>query len=67
MKSSFVFLCCFLFITVNAQQLTVKGNVTDRSTNQPLSFANIRVLNSNLGSAANVVGEYELKITQRDL
>ena len=62
MKPALVFLFYFLFITVNAQQLTVKGIVTDRNTNKPLSFANIRVFNSNLGSAANIVGEYELKI-----
>jgi hypothetical protein len=62
MKSILVFLFYCLFITANAQQLSIKGTVTDQFTNQPLSFANIRVFSSNLGSAANIVGEYELKI-----
>ena len=62
MKSIVVFLFFGLFITANAQQLTIKGTVIDQNTNQPLSFANIRIFNSNLGSAANIVGEYELKI-----
>ena len=36
--------------------------MTDKTTTQPLSFANIRVANSTLGSAANVAGEYEIKM-----
>lgn len=63
-KSIFVFiLFCFSVLT-NAQHLIIKGKVTDKTTSQPLSFANIRVANSTLGSAANVDGEYEIKITQ---
>ena len=62
MRSSIVFIFISLFISANAQQLTIKGTVTDNNTNQPLSFANVRVFNSNLGSATNIVGEYELKI-----
>jgi hypothetical protein len=55
-----ILLCCLS--TVNAQQFTIKGKVIDRATSQPLSFANIRVANSTLGSAANINGEYEIKI-----
>ncbi len=51
---------CF-FITANAQQLVVKGKVIDQTSKQPLSFANIRVLNSTLGTAANINGEYRIK------
>ena len=42
--------------------LIIKGKVSDKTTSQPLSFANIRVANSTLGSAANVAGEYEIKM-----
>ncbi|MDP2366358.1 MAG: carboxypeptidase-like regulatory domain-containing protein, partial [Ignavibacteria bacterium] len=62
MRSTIVFIFISLFISANAQQLIIKGTVTDHNTNKPLSFANIRVFGSNLGSAANIVGEYELKI-----
>ena len=58
----FFFLC--VSVSTNAQQFVIKGKVTDRTTNQPLSFANIRIINSTIGSAANVAGEYEIKITQ---
>ncbi len=54
-------LFCFS-ISANSQQHTVKGKVTDKITTQPLSFANIRIANSTLGSAANVAGEYEIKM-----
>jgi hypothetical protein len=54
---------CFL-PSIQAQQFTVKGKVTDQKTNQPLCYANIRVYSSSLGSAANINGEYELKISK---
>lgn len=64
MKSVIAFiLFCFL-TSINAQQFTIRGRVTDQATIKSLSFANIRVLNSTLGSAANVYGEYELKISK---
>ncbi len=55
-------LICFSF-SVNAQQFIIQGRVSDKTTNQPLSFANIRIINANIGSAANTTGKYEIKIT----
>jgi hypothetical protein len=45
-----------------AQQFTVEGRVENRVTHQSLAYANIRVLHSTNGTAANKEGEYELKL-----
>ncbi|MEO8232296.1 MAG: DUF5686 family protein, partial [Ignavibacteriota bacterium] len=53
-----------LSISTNAQQFIIRGTVSDKTISRPLSFANIRIINSTIGSAANVAGKYEIKITQ---
>jgi hypothetical protein len=45
-----------------SQQYTITGEVREMGTQNALSFANIRVLNSNMGTAANRGGSYELKL-----
>src|ERR1035437_814568 len=42
--------------------LSVSGSVSDNVSNEPLYFANIRVLNSSLGTSSNRNGDYELKL-----
>lgn len=49
-------------ITVYSQQFVISGKVTDQQTKSGLSFANIRVAETTLGTAANILGEYELKL-----
>ncbi|MDD3558498.1 MAG: DUF5686 family protein [Melioribacteraceae bacterium] len=44
------------------QTLKVHGVVSDKATGELLSYANIRVQNSTLGTSANINGEYELKL-----
>ncbi len=61
-KTIFIFILFCFSVSTNAQHLIIKGKVSDKTTSQPLSFANIRVANSTLGSAANVAGEYEIKM-----
>ncbi|MBI9072878.1 MAG: carboxypeptidase-like regulatory domain-containing protein [Melioribacteraceae bacterium] len=51
-----------LFTTSNAQTYTLKGNISDKKTTRFLSFANLRLNNSNIGTAANVNGDFELKL-----
>lgn len=46
-----------------AQQFTIKGRVIDNETLQALSFTNIRVAGTNLGTSSNINGEYELKLS----
>ena len=49
-------------MTTEAQQFSVSGKVSDKETNDQLYFANIRVLNSSLGTSSNRNGDYELKL-----
>lgn len=64
MKKSSIVLLFFITLSTQpfAQQLHIKGKVTDAQTNQPLSFANIRVESTSVGTSANAEGNYELKI-----
>ena len=59
---SLTFIFMFLTSQVHSQQIIIKGKVIDKQTLQPLSFANIRVTGTTLGSSANSNGEYELKL-----
>ncbi|RLC75110.1 MAG: hypothetical protein DRI61_15470, partial [Chloroflexi bacterium] len=56
-------LLVLLFITGTtfAQQFSVSGKITSTELAE-LSYANVRVMNTNLGTAANVEGEYDLKL-----
>ena len=49
---------------INAQQFTIKGKIVDADSKFPLSFANIRVAETTLGTSSNVNGEFELKLKQ---
>ncbi|MBT8385995.1 MAG: DUF5686 and carboxypeptidase regulatory-like domain-containing protein, partial [Ignavibacteria bacterium] len=50
-------------LTVLAQQYNVEGIVADHQTNKRLSYANIRVAGTTTGTAANLEGNFELKLT----
>jgi hypothetical protein len=63
MEKIALFMLLFIFImNTEAQQFSVSGKVYDRETNDLLYFANIRVLNSSLGTTSNRNGDYELKL-----
>jgi hypothetical protein len=53
-----------LTVIINAQQFTIKGKIVDADLKSPLSFANIRVAETALGTSSNVNGEFELKLKQ---
>ncbi len=58
-----ILLAVIIFSTITySQQFAIKGKIEDKITGQPLIYANIRVLNSTNGTAANKEGEYELKL-----
>ncbi len=44
------------------QSFTVSGVVTDFNTNELLPYVNIRVQSTTMGTAANINGEYEIKL-----
>ncbi len=49
-------------IQIFAQSFSVKGKVIDSQSGSNLSFANIRVEGTTLGTASNANGEFELKL-----
>ena len=61
-KIALFMLLCIFIMTAEAQQYSVSGKVIDKTTNDLLYFANIRVLNSSLGTTSNRNGDYELKL-----
>ena len=63
MKNLFILFLFFLsIIPLKAQHLSVSGRVYDLETQTSLSFANIRVMNSASGTAANSEGKFEIKL-----
>jgi hypothetical protein len=56
-----LFILYILCSTTAAQNIIIKGKVTDESKN-PLPFTNIRVSGTTFGTSANKEGEYELKL-----
>ena len=52
----------FLIFSSNlwAQQFSIKGNIKDDESNKSLGYANVRVLGTTIGTAANLQGSYEL-------
>ena len=52
----------FSFYSLYPQTISILGRVNDIQSEDALPYANIRVLNTSLGTAANINGEYELKL-----
>lgn len=55
-------LCLSLFSSIYADQFSLKGKIIDKATGEALSFANIRIAGSSSGTAANLEGNFELKL-----
>ena len=47
---------------IYSQTYTLSGKTTDAQSGEALSYANVRVLNTALGTAANIIGEFEIKL-----
>jgi len=63
MKINYLIIILFLLPTsIFSQTLTLKGRVTDAQSGESLPYANVRIVNTTLGTAANTSGDYELKI-----
>ena len=52
-----------LSINILPQTFSISGKITDKETGSTLAYANVRVLNSSLGTASNLEGEYEIKLS----
>jgi len=53
-------LTIFFCTNISAQQFSIEGTVKDKETNKNLGYANIRVISTTIGTAANLQGSYEL-------
>ncbi len=49
---------------VPAQQYFLRGKIVDASSHNALAYANVRVINYSIGTAANKNGEYELRLNK---
>ncbi|MFI5237406.1 MAG: DUF5686 family protein, partial [Ignavibacteriales bacterium] len=60
------FLLAFFLLTsiVYSQTFTLSGKVSDVRSGEALPYANIRVINTTHGTAANLHGEFEIKLTE---
>lgn len=61
MKLTLIFLLSFFQLSFS-QTFKISGKAVDSKTNYPLPYVNIRVLNTTLGTAANINGEFEIKL-----
>lgn len=57
-----VLLLLLLCNSLSAQQLSLSGKIADGSNGEPLSFANIRIAGTTIGTAANLEGQFEIKL-----
>ncbi len=65
MKLKILSAIIFLFYSASfvlPQTYKVHGVISDKASGELLSYANIRLQNSTLGTSANINGEYELKL-----
>jgi iron complex outermembrane receptor protein len=53
---------CLLFPFFTYSQISIKGRVTDKSTSEPVAYANVTVLNSSTGTSADGDGNFTLTI-----
>lgn len=58
--------CLTLISSVYAEQFSLKGKIIDKVTGEALSFANVRLAGSSTGTAANLEGNFELKLKAGD-
>ncbi|MBN1301189.1 MAG: carboxypeptidase-like regulatory domain-containing protein [Melioribacteraceae bacterium] len=64
MKSASVIFLFFIFsIPLFSQVFNIRGRIFSTERERGLSYANLRVLNTMYGTAANSEGDYELKLT----
>jgi len=57
-----VVIVTFFSLNIFPQTFSIRGKIADKETGYALAYANIRVLNSSLGTTSNIEGEYEIKL-----
>ncbi|MFA5806004.1 MAG: DUF5686 family protein [Melioribacteraceae bacterium] len=64
MKLKVSIILLLLTSLLSAQQYVLKGKVVDKPTSSPLSYSNIRIAGTTLGTAANYEGNFELRLSR---
>jgi len=62
MKKIFFLILLIPYFFLQAQQYAIRGSVKDIQSNENLGYANIRISGSMIGTAANIEGNFELKL-----
>jgi hypothetical protein len=62
MVKHFIILFIISFSSIYSQQFILKGKISDNNSKEPLSYANLRIASTTIGTAANITGDYELKL-----
>lgn len=66
---NFIYYLQFLFfapIILFGQLYSIEGTISERISRRPLAFANIQVLNTSIGTSANIEGKYKLQLEEGD-
>lgn len=53
---------CFSWLITSAQNITISGKVTDRSTGEPLPFASVGIKGQLISSITNLEGEFDFHL-----
>ncbi|MEI6864852.1 TonB-dependent receptor [Flavicella sp.] len=64
MKNQIFFILFALFGVITFAQTTISGIVLDSKTSQPISGANVRIVNTTIGTYTNFNGEFKLEVVQ---
>ena len=62
MKRIVLFVIAMLALEAHAQQVFLRGTVTDRETGEGISFAHVGICGKSIGTVANDLGEFEFRI-----
>ncbi|MEL6134284.1 MAG: carboxypeptidase-like regulatory domain-containing protein, partial [Bacteroidota bacterium] len=65
MKHLFTAIACLFLLLGAHSQTIVTGRVIKASTGSPIPYANIGILNSEIGTISNVDGTFSLKIPDK--
>ncbi|WP_130736788.1 serine hydrolase [Flavobacterium sp. J27] len=67
MRNFLSFLALFAFMSISNGQIKLKGKIIDSKTNVPISYANIGILNTEIGTISNEDGSFFVQIPEENV
>jgi hypothetical protein len=64
MKYIFI-LICIVFYTINSFSQFYSGQLSDKESGQPVSYANIGIVGKNIGTASDAAGKFKLELDSK--